>query len=169
MTKEERIAAERERLNALFADLDENQLQAAAGLISSAAFLRVSLEDLEAEINANGCIDEYTNGANQSGYKVAASVQAYTSLNAKYQSTMQKLLKLVPPAPKKPKPKSAEEIAAEEKAAREKAERQERERKQQERKKAITDAFCEAYKGKPQTLDAYREFTEKWEREHPEF
>lgn len=100
MTKEERIAAERERLNALFADLDANQLQAAAGLISSAAFLAVSLEDLEAEINANGCIDEYTNGANQCGYKVAASVQAYTSLNAKYQSTMNKLLKLVPPAPK---------------------------------------------------------------------
>lgn len=100
MSKEKRIAAERERLNALFADLDANQLQAAAGLISSAAFLRVSLEDLEAEINANGCIDEYTNGANQSGYKVSASVQAYTALNAKYQSTMQKLLKLVPPTPK---------------------------------------------------------------------
>ena len=99
-SKEERIAAERERLGALFADLDANQLQAAAGLISSAAFLAVSLEDLEAEINANGCIDEYTNGANQCGYKVAASVQAYTSLNAKYQSTMNKLLKLVPPAPK---------------------------------------------------------------------
>ena len=46
--KETRIAAERERLNALFADLDENQQQTAAGLISSAAFLRVTLEDLEA-------------------------------------------------------------------------------------------------------------------------
>ena len=57
MSKEERIAAERERLNKLFADLDANQLQAAAGLISSAAFLAVSLEDLEAEINANGYID----------------------------------------------------------------------------------------------------------------
>ena len=169
MSKEERIAAERERLNALFADLDANQLQAAAGLISSAAFLAVSLEDLEAEINANGCIDEYTNGANQSGYKVAANVQAYTSLNTKYQSTMQKLLKIVPPAPRKPREKSAEEMAAEQKAAREKAEKEERERKQHEREIAITDAFCEEYKGKPQTANAYREFKEKWEREHPEY
>lgn len=103
MSKEKRIAAERERLNALFADLDANQLQAAAGLISSAAFLAVSLEDLEAEINANGYIDSYTNGASQAGEKISAAVQAYTALNAKYQSTIQKLLKIVPPAPK-PKP-----------------------------------------------------------------
>ena len=100
MSKEERIAAERERLNALFADLDANQLQAAAGLISSAAFLAVSLEDLEAEINANGYIDSYTNGASQAGEKISAAVQAYATLNAKYQSTIQKLLKIVPPAPK---------------------------------------------------------------------
>ena len=169
MTKEERIAAERERLAATFADLDENQLKTAAGLISSAAFLRVTLCDLEEEINAAGCTEEYINGKNQSGVKVSAACQAYAQLNTKYQSTIQKLLKITPPAPKKPKKKSAEELAAEQKAARERAERQERERKQQERKKAITDAFCEAYKGKPQTLDAYREFSEKWEREHPEF
>lgn len=103
MSKEERIAAERERLNALFADLDANQLQAAAGLISSAAFLAVSLEDLEAEINANGYIDSYTNGSNQAGEKISAAVQAYTALNAKYQSTIQKLLKIVPAA-RKPAP-----------------------------------------------------------------
>lgn len=100
MKKEERIAAERERLNALFADLDANQLQAAAGLISSAAFLAVSLEDLEADINANGYIDSYTNGSNQAGEKISAAVQAYATLNAKYQSTIQKLLKIVPPVPK---------------------------------------------------------------------
>ena len=109
MSKEERIAAERERLNKLFADLDANQLQAAAGLISSAAFLAVSLEDLEAEINANGYIDSYTNGASQAGEKISAAVQAYTALNAKYQSTIQKLLKIVPkvrkPAPTLTAPK----------------------------------------------------------------
>ena len=104
MSKEESIEAERERLKALFADLDANQLQTAAGLISSAAFLRVTLEDLEEEINAAGCTEEYINGSNQSGVKVSAACQAYAQLNTKYQSTMQKLLKIVPPAPK-PKPK----------------------------------------------------------------
>lgn len=162
MTKEERINKERERLTALFADLDANQLQAAAGLISSAAFLAVSLEDLEAEINANGYIDSYTNGASQAGEKISAAVQAYATLNAKYQSTIQKLLKIVPPAAKKPKPKSTEEIAAE------KAEAEERERrdlvfKMQQQRDADFLAACR--KGEA-TNDTYKEFCAAWEREH---
>lgn len=168
MNKEKRIKAETERLFNLFVNLDENQKQTAAGLIRSAAFLSVSLEDLEAIINENGYLDEYENGASQSGVKISAAVQAYATLNAKYQSTIQKLLKIVPPAPRKPREKSAEEIAAEQKAIRERAEQQEYERKQRERETAMTNAFCEAYKGKPQTVDAYREFKEQWEREHPE-
>lgn len=162
MTKEERITAERERLAALFKDLDANQQQTAAGLISSAAFLRVTLEDLEAEINAAGCTEEYVNGRDQSGVKVAASVQAYASLNTKYQSTIQKLLKIVPPAPKKPKPKSTEEIAAEKAAAKEK-ERRDKVFKMQQQRDA--DFFAACRKGEA-TGDTYKEFCAEWEREH---
>ena len=160
MSKEERIAAERERLNALFTDLDANQLQAAAGLISSAAFLSVSLEDLEAEINENGFIDEYENGANQRGYKVAASVQAYTSLNAKYQSTMQKLLKIVPPAPKPAKEpeKTAAELEAEKEA-------QQRQRAIDRQKQRDAD-FLTAVSNGTATNETYREFCATWEKEH---
>ena len=160
--KETRIAAERERLAALFADLDENQQQTAAGLISSAAFLRVTLEDLEAEINAAGCIEEYTNGANQCGYKVSAACQAYAQLNTKYQSTIQKLLKIVPPAPKKPKPKSAEEIAAE-KAEAEARERRDLEIKRQQQRDA--DFFAAIHAGTA-TTETYKEFCAEWERKH---
>lgn len=163
MSKEERIAAERERLNALFADLDANQLQAAAGLISSAAFLSVSLEDLEAEINANGYIDSYTNGANQAGEKISAAVQAYTALNAKYQSTIQKLLKIVPPAPaKQPTPQPAKfEIDAERQA--QIADYEAKRRKENE----MFDAFQAAYPGNT-TADNYRKFKAEWERQHAE-
>lgn len=155
MTKEERIAAERERLGALFADLDENQQQTAAGLISSAAFLRVTLEDLEAEINAAGCTEEYINGRDQSGVKVSAACQAYAQLNTKYQSTMQKLLKIVPPAPKKPKQKSAEQIAAE------KAEAEARERRERWEKaeRAKNDIFFAAVKRGELTQDQYHEYS----------
>ena len=160
--KETRIAAERERLNALFADLDANQLQAAAGLISSAAFLAVSLEDLESEINANGYIDSYTNGSNQAGEKISAAVQAYATLNAKYQSAIQKLLKIVQPAPKKPKPKSAEEIAAE-KAETETRERRDKVFKMQQQRDA--DFFAACRKGEA-TGDTYKEFCAAWDQEH---
>lgn len=157
--KEERIAAERERLGALFADLDENQQQTAAGLISSAAFLRVTLEDLEAEINAAGCTEEYTNGSNQSGVKVSAACQAYAQLNTKYQSTIQKLLKIVPPAPKK---KSAEEIAAE----KEKAEKEERDARENERLERRSDAFMDAIRAGTTSYEKYTEFCAAWEKEH---
>lgn len=103
MDKEARIEKEKERLFKLFDNLDVNQLQTASGLIRSAAFLAVSLEDLEQIINNNGYLDEYENGANQSGVKISAAVQAYATLNAKYQSTIQKLLKIVPPTPKEKK------------------------------------------------------------------
>lgn len=153
--KETRIAAERERLAALFADLDENQQQTAAGLISSAAFLRVTLEDLETEINAAGCIEEYTNGANQCGYKVSAACQAYAQLNTKYQSTIQKLLKIVPPAPKKPKEKPAEEIAAEKERA-----------KREALAEKMNADFLEAARAGTASYEKYSEFCAEWEREH---
>lgn len=154
-SKEERIAAERERLGALFADLDENQQQTAAGLISSAAFLRVTLEDLEAEINAAGCTEEYINGRDQSGVKVSAACQAYAQLNTKYQSTIQKLLKIVPPAPKKPKEKPAEEIAAEKERARLEALAEKR-----------NADFLEAIRAGTASYEKYSEFCAEWEREH---
>lgn len=164
MSKEKRIKKERERLAALFADLDENQLQTAAGLISSAAFLRVTLEDLEEDINADGCIDEYTNGANQCGYKVAANVQAYTSLNAKYQSTMQKLLKIVPPAPKKTREKSALEVMADEEK---RADEESRFRKLERQKRCEEDFFNALAKGEASQA-AYKEFCAAWSKAHPE-
>ena len=165
MTKEERITQERERLTEIFKDLDANQLQTAAGLISSAAFLRVTLEDLEAEINNEGCTEAYVNGRDQSGVKASAACQVYASFNTKYQSTIQKLLKITPPAPRKPKEKSAIELAVE----RSEAERRERYERNQRRDKEIGEAFAKAYKGKPQSVEAYREFKEEWERQHADY
>ena len=162
MTKETRITQERERLTALFADLDENQQQTAAGLISTAAFLRVTLEDLEAEINRAGCTEEYVNGRDQSGVKVSAACQAYAQLNTKYQSTMQKLLKIVPPAPKKPREKSAEEKAAE---AAEKAEAERRDKVYKMQQQRDADFFTACRNGEA-TGDTYKEFCAAWDKEH---
>lgn len=158
MTKEERIAEERNRLTTLLMDLDENQKQAAAGLISSAAFLRVTLEDLEGEINEAGCTEEYTNGRDQSGVKVSAACQAYASLNTKYQSIIQKLLKITPPAPK-PKEKSESKFEA---IKAETARQSEQWKRQQER----DAAFFEALRDGTATNDSYREFCAAWEQEH---
>lgn len=163
LTKEQRIEKERERLAALFNDLDAHQLQTASGLIASAAFLAVTLEDLEQEINAGGCIEEYQNGNNQSGLKVAASVQAYTALNAKYQSTIQKLLRIVPPEPEKDE-KSAAEIQAAEEAARMK----EAQQKQAQKQREMESAFLRACTAGTASAETYNEFCRKWKEDHAE-
>ena len=142
--------------------MDVNKLETARGLIDTAAFLAVSIEDVEQIINEAGYTEIYQNGQHQKGQKISAAVQTYNGLVAKYTTIITNLLKIVPKAQPKPKQKSEVEIEAE----RERAESQARFRRQQERDKAISDAFMDAYKGKPATVEAFKEFKAEWERQH---
>lgn len=96
MNKAERIEAKRQELEQNFAGLSEKQKNIAADLIEQAAFLGVTLEDLNDDINKNGTTEEYTNGANQSGRKVSSSAKLYSNLIAKYSAIITKLLKIAP-------------------------------------------------------------------------
>lgn len=167
MNKEERKEAKVSELMQIYEELPEEKLKVASDLISQAAFMAIELEDLAEIISKEGMTEEYTNGANQSGRKISSNAKMYSSLIGKYASITTKLLQLVPAGSSKPKKKSIAELEAERKARLEEEGRLERYRKQQERDRAITDAFCKEYKGKPQTADAYRKFKEKWEQEHP--
>ena len=69
LTKEEKIKREFSRLKRIFKDLDKNKLQTVESLIKNAAFMAVSLEELQEIINEEGYTVEYQNGANQSGTK----------------------------------------------------------------------------------------------------
>lgn len=164
MNKDERIELKRVELMSSFETLQPEQLKVAMDLISQAAFMAVELEDLAETISHEGMTEIYTNGANQSGRKISSNAKMYSTLIGKYNAIVSRLLKVVPPPAAKPKEKTAADIASE----REAAERQDQYRIQLERDRAITDAFCKAYKGKPQTVAAYREFKYKWEQEHPD-
>ena len=59
MNELERIKAEEDRLLSIFSNLDENELAVASGLIKQAAFMQITLEDLQKQINENGCVGEY--------------------------------------------------------------------------------------------------------------
>ena len=84
----------------VFKDLEPNKLKTCAALIDRAAFLTISLEDLEAELNENGWTETYTNGRNQEGIKKAAAAEAHISLTKNLTAIMKQLLELVPPAQK---------------------------------------------------------------------
>ena len=101
--KLKRIKRERTRLNRVFADLDENKKKTCAALIDRAAFITISLQDLEEQLNATGWIETYQNGENQSGVKRAAAADVHISLTKNLNAIMKQLLELVPPAQKKGK------------------------------------------------------------------
>lgn len=98
--KETRIRKETKRLKAIFDGLEPNKLKAVDALIARAAFITVSLQDLEAELNETGWTETYTNGRNQEGVKKAAAAEAHISLTKNLNAIMKQLLELVPPAQK---------------------------------------------------------------------
>lgn len=95
-----RIEREKERLLTIFRDLDENKLKTCATLIDRAAFITVSLEDLEEQLNETGWVETYQNGENQSGLKKAAAADVHISLTKNLNAIVKQLLDLVPPAQK---------------------------------------------------------------------
>jgi hypothetical protein len=96
--KTTRIKKEKTRLLDIFAGLDANKLKTCSALIDRAAFITVSLEDLEHELNEKGWTETYTNGRNQEGVKKSAAAEAHISLTKNLNAIIKQLLELVPPA-----------------------------------------------------------------------
>ena len=103
MDKNERITKEKARLLDIFKDLEENKLKTCSALIDRAAFITVSLEDLEEQLNLTGWVEPYQNGEKQSGMKKAAAADVHISLTKNLNAIIKQLLDLVPPSQKKSK------------------------------------------------------------------
>ena len=98
--KTTRIKKEKERLLYIFKDLDENKLNTCAALIDRAAFITISLQDLEVQLNDTGWVETYQNGENQYGMKKSAAADVHISLTKNLNAIVKQLLELVPPAQK---------------------------------------------------------------------
>jgi hypothetical protein len=98
--KEKKIRKERKRLQKVFEGLEPNKLETVDALIDRAAYITVSLQELEEQLNRDGWIEEYYNGRNQSGVKKSAAAEVHISLTKNLSTIMKQLLDLVPPAQK---------------------------------------------------------------------
>lgn len=96
MTKENRIKKEFKRISEFYKDISQNQREVALPLMQNAAFMKVTLEDLQAIINVEGVEDEYRNGSSQYGTKPSAVLQAYNSMLKNYATVTAKLLAMLP-------------------------------------------------------------------------
>lgn len=99
-SKETRIRKEKKRLDAIFCDLEPNKLSTCRALIDRAAFITVSLQDVEAQLNEVGWTEYYQNGDKQSGWKKSAAADVHISLTKNLNAIVKQLLDLVPPAQK---------------------------------------------------------------------
>ena len=88
--------AELKKLKKLFSPLPENERKFLQPLLENAAFMRVTLDELQIKIRLEGATDEYQNGANQCGVKISAAIQAYNQLMKTYHTLMDKLLAKLP-------------------------------------------------------------------------
>jgi len=94
--KQARVAQEIERLRALFKDLPEDRKILAEKAINRAAWLTISLEDLEFCIDGDGYVTEYQNGENQWGTKKNPDVETHLSMSQRFTQIMDYLNKMLP-------------------------------------------------------------------------
>ncbi len=100
LSKETKIKREITRLKRVYENLDKNQMKVIDTLIKRAAFLTVSLAELEEIINREGYESEYHNGANQSGTKQSESVKSHIAMTRNLAAIVRQLAELAPPAAK---------------------------------------------------------------------
>ena len=84
------------KLKRIFKNLQKDKLDTAMGLIGNAAFMYVTLQDLQKTITREGTISEYQNGANQWGTKKSPSVDIYNVMIKNYASVIKQLTELLP-------------------------------------------------------------------------
>ncbi|MCA0754916.1 hypothetical protein KP806_07625 [Paenibacillus sp. N4] len=95
-TKETRIKKEYNRLRKLFKEIPRDRLDAVSSLVKNAAFMTITLEDLQESINVKGAITEYKNGENQYGTKKSPEVEVYNTMVKNHASIMRQLTDLIP-------------------------------------------------------------------------
>lgn len=101
LTRDQKVKREITRLRRVLKDLDKNKMQIVAPLIENAAFMSVTLKELEAIINENGYTVEYQNGENQYGTKQSDEVKTHIAMSKNLATAIKTLADIAPPTRKK--------------------------------------------------------------------
>ena len=95
-TKEEKIEAEKRRLSRIFKGIKPEKKKTVEGLIERAAFMRVTLEELEADLNENGLTEMFSQGDQKPYERKRPKAELYNSMNTNYQKVIKQLTDLLP-------------------------------------------------------------------------
>ena len=97
MTKKDRLDKEIKRLNGIFGFIPDNKRHVIEGLIRRAAYMRVTLEDYEADLDEGGYVELFSQSPNQEPYERERPVaRLYNTMIRNYQNLMKQLSDLLP-------------------------------------------------------------------------
>ena len=94
--KDKKIKEEKQRLERLFINIDENKKELAKNLIENASFMAVTLSELKEHIKLYGVKESYMNGANQYGYKESVESKTYNNMIKNYMNIVKQLNDMLP-------------------------------------------------------------------------
>lgn len=103
LTKEERIKKEFQGIRRNLSAMAPKVKKFNEPLMQRAAFMRITLEDLEETINREGPVSKYKNGENQWGTKKSPEVEVYNIMAKNYAAVIKQLLSSIPDSEDKPK------------------------------------------------------------------
>ena len=110
--KDAKIKKEITKLKRLFKDMEKGTMDTVSSLIKNAAFMAVTLDDLQETINSEGAVSEYQNGENQWGTKKSPEVEIYNTMIKNHMTIIKQLSDLLPKQEHKPKSDGFNEFVA---------------------------------------------------------
>lgn len=100
--KEKAIKKEENRLKRIYKNIENNKKSTIEGLIQRAAFMRISLDEMEQDINENGFTEPFSQGKQEPYLRQRPVADIYNKMNTSYQKIIKQLTDLLPRAdPKK--------------------------------------------------------------------
>ena len=97
ITKDERIFKEEKRLRNIYKNMKADNKAIIDGLIRRAAYMRITLEDYEKDLDTNGYVEMFSQSEKTDPYERERPVaRLYNTMNKNYQSIIKQLSDLLP-------------------------------------------------------------------------
>ena len=97
ITKDERIFKEEKRLRNIYKNMKTDNKAIIDGLIRRAAYMRITLEDYEKDLDTNGYVEMFSQSEKTDPYERERPVaRLYNTMNKNYQSIIKQLSDLLP-------------------------------------------------------------------------
>ena len=96
IAKQIEIKKEIAKISKLFKEMDPKIKKSIQSVIDNAAFMAVTLRELQEHLIKNGWTIEYQNGENQFGIKKSPEIEIYNTMIKNFVSTMKAVTDLLP-------------------------------------------------------------------------